>query len=214
MVFMGTWAIIPIKRLSEAKSSLRKVFSPDERQRLVLAMLADVLNVARQASSISRVAVVSPDEKVLNFVRQQGAIDILEGGLGLNGALKLAINRSTDLGATSVLIIPGDIPLLKQVDVDNITSMATAQRDVVIAPSNAKGTNALLLRPPDIIDLRFGGESFPLHIEEAIRAGVRPRIYRSPTVALDVDEPADILKIETLGLGTKTHDFLVSSKKE
>lgn len=214
LVFMSTWAIIPVKRLSEAKSSLRKVFSPEERQQLVLAMLADVLNAACQASSISRVAVVSPDKKVLDFVRQQGAIDIFEGGLGLNGALKLAINRSTDLGATSVLIIPGDIPLLKQVDVDNITSMAATQRDVVIAPSNAKGTNALLLRPPDIIDLRFGGESFPLHIEEAIRAGVRPRIYRSPTVALDVDEPADILKIETLGLGTKTHDFLVSSKKE
>lgn len=213
LVFMSTWVIIPIKRLDEAKSSLRRVFSPDERRRLVLAMLADVINAARQASSISRVAVVSPDRMVLDFAQEYGAMDILEKGIGLNGALKLAIDRSMDLGATSVLIVPGDIPLLRQVDIDRMISMATGQHDVVIAPSNAKGTNALFLRPPGIIELRFGGESFPLHVEEAVRAGVRPRIYRSFTVALDVDEPADLLKVQTLGLGTRTHDFLMSSRK-
>jgi 2-phospho-L-lactate guanylyltransferase (CobY/MobA/RfbA family) len=88
--------------------------------------------------------------------------------------------------------------------------MATAQRDVVISPSKTNGTNALLIRPPDLIDLRFGGESFPLHAQEAFRAGVKPRIYRSPSVVTDIDEPADLLSIETLGLGTRSHDFLFS----
>jgi 2-phospho-L-lactate guanylyltransferase len=111
-----------------------------------------------------------------------------------------------------VLIIPGDLPLLKSVDIENLTAMATAQRDVVIAPSKANGTNALLIRPPDLIGLRFGGESFPLHVQEAVQAGVKPRIYKSPTVATDIDEPADLLKIETLGLGTSSHEFLSSLK--
>ncbi len=209
---MTTWAIIPVKHLSEAKSSLSEVFGPEQRQRLVLAMLADVLSAVHQVPSLSGAAVVSPDEKVLDFARLHEAVDVREPGLELNKALKLAIEHVVKQGATSVLIIPGDLPLLKGADVENLTAMATAQRDVVIAPSKAKGTNALLLRPPDIIDLKFGGESFPLHVSEAIRAGVKPHIYRSETVAIDIDEPADLLSVETLGLGTRTHEFLRSLK--
>ncbi len=207
---MLTWAIVPVKRLSEAKSSLSEIFGPEQRQRFVLAMLADVLNAVQQAHAVSGAVVVSPDKKVLDFARLHGAVDIAEPGLGLNGALKLAIEHVVGQGATSVFIIPGDLPLLKGADIENLTAMATAERDVVIAPSKANGTNALFLRPPDLIDLRFGGESFPLHVREAIQAGVRPRIYRSPTVATDIDEPADLLILKTLGLGTRTHDFLVS----
>lgn len=210
---MTTWAIIPVKHLNTAKSSLSEIFGPEQRERFVLEMLADVLNSVRQAPSISSVAIVSPDRKVLDFARQHGATDILEPGLELNEALELAIENVVARGATSMLIIPGDLPLLKSTDVENLTAMATARRDVVIAPSKANGTNALLLRPPDVIELRFGGESFPLHVQEALRAGVKPRIYRSQTVATDIDEPTDILKIETLGLGTRTHDFLSSLRQ-
>lgn len=211
---MNAWAIIPVKHLRAAKSSLSSVLGPEHRRQLVLVMLVDMLNVIHQAYSISRTAVVSSDKKVLNFARIHGAVGIVDHGPGLNGALKLAIKRVLKLGATSVLILPGDLPLLKTDDVENLNSMATAQRDVVIAPSKANGTNALLLKPPDIIDLRFGGESFPLHVAEATKVGVRPRIYRSPTVAFDIDEPIDLLKVETLGIGTSTHDFLLSLKQK
>jgi 2-phospho-L-lactate guanylyltransferase len=210
---MSMWAIIPVKYLSEAKSSLREILGPEQRQRLVLSMLADVLNAIRQAPSVSGVAVVSPDRKVLDFAGLHGATCIVESSLDLNGALKSAIEKVVGRGATSVLIIPGDLPLLKSVDIENLTAMATAKRDVVIAPSKANGTNALLIRPPDLINLRFGGESFPLHVQEAVRAGVKPRVYKSPTVATDIDEPADLLKIETLGLGTRSHEFLSSLKR-
>jgi 2-phospho-L-lactate guanylyltransferase len=210
---MAIWALVPVKHLGEAKSSLSKVLSPAQRQKLVLAMLTDVLSAFRGAGSISGSAVVSPDKNVLDFARSQGAVGVLEKGLGLNGALKFGIERLSHSGATTVLIAPGDIPLMRCDDVENMTSMATLERDVVIAPSKANGTNALLLRPPDIMDLKFGGESFPLHLAEAVKAGTKPRIYRSPTVAFDIDEPVDLLKVETLGLGTKTHDFLTSLKE-
>jgi len=207
---MAMWGLVPVKNLSEAKSSLSKALDPAHRRELVLAMLADVINAYRGADSLSGFAVVSPDKKVLDFARLQGATDIFEAGLGLNGALKLATKHLVGLGATSVLITPGDLPFLKSIDIDNIASMATGRRDVVIAPSKANGTNALLLRPPDVIELRFGGESFPIHLAEAVKAGARPHIYRSFTVAFDIDEPGDLIKVETMGLGTKTHDFLLS----
>jgi len=208
---MVTWAVIPVKRLSEAKSSLSGALGPEQRKRLVLAMLADVLKAVHQASSIASAIVVSPDEKVLSFASLRGAEGLAEPGLELNGALKLAINHAISKGVDSVLIVPADLPLLKSVDIENIISMASAPKDVVIAPSKAKGTNALFLRPPDLIDLRFGGESFPVHLAEARRAGVIPKIYRSASTAIDVDDVTDMLSVEVQGMGTRTHDFLRSS---
>lgn len=210
LIYMPTWAIIPVKRLSEAKSSLSAKLDPEQRSRLVLSMLADVLRAVNQAPSIASAIVVSPDERVLSFARLHGAEGVAEPGLGLNEALKLAIRHTIFKGVDSVLILPADLPLLKSVDVENLIAAASAPKDVVIAPSKAKGTNALFLRPPDLINLRFGGESFPLHLREASQAGVRPRIYRSNTVALDIDEPEDLLSVETLGMGTRTYEFLHS----
>ena len=211
---MATWVIIPVKRLSEAKSSLSSRLTPEQRRRLVLSMLADVLSAVRQAPSLSRTAVVSPDERVLSFANLHGAESIAEPGLELNEALKLAIRHAISKDVNSVLIVPADLPLLKSVDIENLIAMASAQKDVVIAPSKANGTNALFLRPPDIIDLRFGGESFPLHVKEALRAGVKPRIYRSLTVALDIDEVLDLASIEAHGAGTRAHDFLKSIRRQ
>ncbi len=210
LIYMPTWAIIPVKRLSEAKSSLSAVLAPEQRRRLVLSMLADVLGAVHQAPSIANTIVVSPDERVLSFARLHGAEGVAEPSLGLNEALKLAIRHAISKGVDSVLILPADLPLLKSVDVENLIAAASAPKDVMIAPSKAKGTNALFLRPPDFINLRFGGESFPLHVKEASQAGVRPRVYRSTTVALDIDGPEDLLSVETLGLGTRTYEFLHS----
>lgn len=210
MIHVTTWAVIPVKRLNEAKSSLSSALTPEQRQWLMLSMLEDVLNAVHQAPSISGAIVVSPDEKVLSFASLHGAEGVAEPGLGLNEALKIAIRHSISKGADSVLILPADLPLLKSADVENIIAMASAPKDVGIAPSKAKGTNALFLRPPDLINLRFGGESFPLHLKEASQAGVKSRIYRSPTTATDIDEVADLLSIETLGHGTRTHEFLRS----
>ncbi|KUO43102.1 MAG: hypothetical protein APU95_05065 [Hadesarchaea archaeon YNP_N21] len=210
---MTTWAILPVKRLDEAKSSLSVALSSEQRQELVFSMLADMLSTLREAPSINGTIVVSPSEEVLKFARVMGAEAIKDPGLELNQAFKFAISQAVSKGATSVLLMPSDLAFLKTYDIENMISMATSDREVVIAPSKDNGTNALLLRPPDIIELRFGGESFPLHLEEARRAGVVPRIYRSFTVATDIDEPADLFKIENYIFGSSTRKLLRSLKQ-
>jgi 2-phospho-L-lactate guanylyltransferase (CobY/MobA/RfbA family) len=62
------------------------------------------------------------------------------------------------------------------------------------------------------MELKFGGESFPLHVAEAVRVGVKPRIYRSTTVAFDVDEPEDLIAMESLETGSQTREFLLRTK--
>ncbi len=209
---MSTWVIIPVKHLNKAKSSLTTALALAQRRELVLCMLADVLNAVRNSSSIADTVIVSPDEEVLDFARSNDVIGIFEPGIELNKALKLAIEHAITRGASSTLVLPSDIPLLKAVDVENIIAMASLPQDVVIAPSKDNGTNALFLRPPGVMGLRFGGESFPTHLAEARRVGVRPRVYRSINVATDVDDTADMLSIEVNGLGTRTQDFLRSLK--
>lgn len=207
---MSTWAIIPVKHLSKAKSSLTTALALAQRRELVLCMLADVLDAVCNLRSIAGTIVVSPDEEVLRFARANDIIGIVEPGAELNKALKLAIEHAITRGASSTLVLPSDIPLLKAVDVENIIAMASSPQDVVIAPSKDNGTNALFLRPPNVMSLRFGGESFPAHLAEARRVGVRPRIYRSINVITDVDDTADMLSVEVHGLGTRTQDFLRS----
>ena len=207
---MLTFAIVPVKRLSEAKSSLSAVLTQKQRRELVLAMLKDVLKATSGARSITGTIVVSLDDDVIKFARKNGADGVAEPGVELNEALKLAIQSAITNGATSVLIVPSDIPFLTADDIENIVAMASSRRNIVIAPSKANGTNALFLRPPDIMATRFGGESFPAHLSEARRAGITPHIYRSITVATDIDDPADIAEAKKFGRGTQTCKFLKS----
>jgi 2-phospho-L-lactate guanylyltransferase (CobY/MobA/RfbA family) len=64
---------------------------------------------------------------------------------------------------------------------------------VVVAPCrHGTGTNALLIYPPGLIPFAFGPDSFAAHCAAARAAGVEPIIYRSDTIALDLDTPEDL----------------------
>ena len=56
---MATYALVPVKGLSRAKTRLAGALTGDERAGLVLAMLRDVLTALRGLQTI----VVSPDRK-------------------------------------------------------------------------------------------------------------------------------------------------------
>lgn len=206
-----TQILIPLKDLSEAKASFSSILSGEQRRQLSLAMLGDILTVVDRIEAVDAM-VVTPDEDVSDFVEGEGFKVIPEPGVGLNRALEIAIGKSIDSGFREALILPADVPLLKPDDIQEILSLAEGDRAVVITPSKENGTNALLLRPPDVIDLHFGGESFSEHVKEAQSRELKPRIYRSENLERDIDEPSHLLKVETLGKGTKTHSFLDSLK--
>lgn len=206
------WAIIPVKSLDQAKSSFGEVLDSEERHQLVFCMLEDVLNVVAEVEQIEPI-VVTPDDRVAEFAEERGAKVFSEPGLGLIGAMDMVIEESVESGVRGVVYLPGDIPLMKTTDLENILDLTSGDRSVVIAPSEEKGTNALLLEPPDIMSLRLGGESFPDHVAEARKQGVEPEVYRSKTLRRDIDSPEDFLKVETLGQGTRTHSFLNSLKE-
>lgn len=203
------YALVPVKDLTQAKARLSSVLSPAERYALAAAMLDDVLVALRQASTLERIAMVTTDPSALALAAQWGFEVVDEGaGRGETGAVELATKVCQERGASSLAVIPGDIPLLTAADVDGLMQHG-AQYDVVIAPSwDSRGTNAILLRPPDALQLRFGSWSFFPHVKQAKRRGLSYKVVRLPRVALDVDTPADLARLIPLAMGTRSYAVL------
>lgn len=206
-----TRILVPVKNLENAKTSFSEVLDDEERRELTLFMLEDVLETASRVKG-AELAVVTPDEDVIDFVESNEIKTIFDSGSGLNAALEGAIEGTVELGFQEVLIIPADVPLMRTTDIENILGMVSGDQGVVIAPSKEEGTNALLMRPSDVIDIHFGGKSFPEHVRECMERGIEFQVYESERLSRDIDNPKDFLKVETLGAGTKTHSFLISLK--
>jgi 2-phospho-L-lactate guanylyltransferase len=114
---------------------------------------------------------------------------------GLNPALRQAQQVADSAHATGLLIVPADLPTLAREDVDAILAAAISA-PVAIAPDRAgQGTNALLLRPVLAIDPSFGLDSFARHRLLAEEAGLTAAVVQRPGLALDLDTPADVVRL-------------------
>jgi len=167
---MSVWAVVPIKPLNRAKSRLAPILSPDEREALALGMLMHNLAVLRSSPMVAGVLVISRDTKALARAREvEGVQTLQESGVPeLNAALKRASDMLMVWGAGAMLILPADIPLVSQEDVNAIIEKGRFLNTMVIAPDNAHdGTNAILCRPPNLISFGFGAGSFQKHIYAA-----------------------------------------------
>ncbi|MEM3088634.1 MAG: 2-phospho-L-lactate guanylyltransferase [Candidatus Bathyarchaeia archaeon] len=207
---MSIFAIIPVKTLSKSKRRLSSVLSLDERQMLTLSMFEDVLRSMTISQVIDRVVVISPDLAVSKLAECYDVDVIAEKTLrGMNSAVGEAIEYSLSEGAQKVLVVPADIPLVASRDLEEIISLGK-DVSVVISPSKSeRGTNALLLSPPNIIPTSYGQNSFKLHINAAMRRGIQPEIYRSKRVALDIDTPEDLIDFINLKPATLSYKLLM-----
>ena len=70
-----------------------------------------------------------------------------------------------------------------------------AGRVTVIPDRHGTGTNGLLLAPADAIGPAFGEDSAERHRDRAGRAGYEVATEALPSLALDLDTPADLTAI-------------------
>jgi 2-phospho-L-lactate/phosphoenolpyruvate guanylyltransferase len=187
------WLVVPVKPFGEGKSRLAAALSPSLRAEFSQRWLTHVLTTATAWARLAGVAVISRDPAVLSLATELGALPIFEEGDDLNAALTQASQVVLDRGAEGVLMLPSDLPLLTTEDLDELYLLAQAGNGVIIAPSHDGGTNALLLRPPHAIPYTFGEASFARHVALAAEAGIACHVYNSPTLALDIDHPEDLL---------------------
>lgn len=186
------FAIIPVKKLDEAKSRLSPLLANKERKDFCLKMLEDVLRSVKSMEGISQTVVVSKDPVVRQAAETFEAVFLEERKTGMNQAVSEAIDWCIQKEATSVLVLPADIPLIVPMDLDMILSSGEGVSIVVSPSRSGEGTNALLLTPPDVTPTFFGPLSFRKHVEEAKKRKLSFCILRSSRISFDVDTVRDL----------------------
>lgn len=202
-------ALVPVKRLDEAKGRLASLLEPEERRRLALAMLADVLAALGSVSRIDRAAVVSADDAALARARELGADPLPEPPLcrGVNQALTHASAVLRRRGAEALLVLAADIPSALPDDLDALLD-ALPEQGIALAPTEDRGTAALTLRPPGVVPFRYGRHSSVLHRREAVARSLPARLLRLPSLSRDVDQPDDLANLLAHPAETATHNLL------
>lgn len=168
----------------EPKTRLAPTLDAGERAGFAAAMLRDVLAAVRDAGHTPEVLSTAP--------------------LGLDTAVTVderplseAVNAV--LGATddAVAVVMADLPLATATAVSQLTD---TDGGVVLAPGLGGGTNAFLARHPGFrVDYHDG--SYRKHREQADTAGMTVGTVDSFRLALDVDEPRDLVEVLLHGEG-------------
>jgi 2-phospho-L-lactate/phosphoenolpyruvate guanylyltransferase len=198
---MTVFAIVPVKDLEEAKSRLSPFLSPKDRELLTLAMLDHVLATLREVDAVEQIGVVSPSPRALFVAEDEKATALLQESRGLNSALEEGRSWAISEGASSLLVLPADLPYLSASDVRMLTMIPRNERAAVISPDEAdEGTNALLMRPADAMPFAFGPGSYETHQRTAKERGLEVGIYKHASVSQDVDTLEDLQALIDSGL--------------
>lgn len=191
---MSLWAIVPVKPLRRGKSRLASVLSEDERTDLNRNMLVNTIKTLKAVPEIDMILVVSRDPAALALARDYDARTVLEDGSPeLNTALRRASKVAQAYQAMEILVIPADLPLVKPEDIQSFLQHSGNPPEVIIAPDRRKdGTNALFINPADLIEFKYGKNSFNVHLDLAKKANARVEVVEMESIALDLDLPEDL----------------------
>jgi 2-phospho-L-lactate guanylyltransferase len=190
-------AVVPVGTLDGAKSRLGETLDAEERRDLATRLLSRTLEAALATPGIDEVLVVTPDDEVRQLAARAGARPIRQRSQGLNAGLRQARDEVLAAGADALLVVPIDLPLISPEALQKVLAPLDdpARPLVVLVPDrHGRGTNALLVAPPDAIEFGFGGDSRRAHAACAADAGARFVELDGP-LSLDVDTPADLLLV-------------------
>jgi 2-phospho-L-lactate guanylyltransferase len=207
---LRTAAAVPVKDFARAKRRLRTRFDDRAVERVLRALLADVLGALAEAKRIERVFVLSDDAAVADAARAAGAsVRLRIPDPGLNAAIDGAAAECAAEGFDAQLVVLGDLPLLSGADIDALVA-AGDRSPVVIAPADDGGTALLYRRPPLVIPARFGPESASAHEAAARERGVTALVWTAlpPLAQIDLDTPEDAVRLADAPRACRTRDVL------
>jgi 2-phospho-L-lactate guanylyltransferase len=191
-------AVLPIKRFAAAKRRLAVGIDDERRKTLVKAMLEDVLEAITRARTVERTILVSGDPIAQEIAAVAGAtVDVVPDPAdeGHVVAACAGIARAEADGASCVVLLPGDCPLLDPRELDRLLTGVPGHYVAVVPDRHGTGTNALVLSPPDAIQPSFGEGSRDRHVAAARAADIPFAVEELPSLGLDLDTPADIVAL-------------------
>ncbi|HET9714887.1 MAG TPA: 2-phospho-L-lactate guanylyltransferase [Pseudolabrys sp.] len=205
------WAVIPVKRFSDAKTRLASVLGAAERLELARLMFEDVLDALVQCRAVfAGTLVATSDTEAAVRAKRRGAEVVFDtADRGINAAVKQAVRSIQMYTDDGLMVVPSDIPQVAS------NTLAQAARAIAKRPSLAiaaaaddRGTNLFACRPAHVIPTCFGPLSFEQHLDAAQQAGVAVQTLCMPELSLDIDRPENLLAFLRLKSPTRTHAFL------
>ena len=209
----GIWVVIPVKDTAAAKQRLASVLAPPLRQALALAMLEDVLAALVAVSGLAGRLLVTTDPSVQMLAARYDCDCLREGAaVGHTGAVAAAACYLAREGRASMLTLPGDIPLVTTAEIGELIDAHRPAPSFTIVPSHDdRGSNAILISPPDAVALQFGDDSFFPHLAACKARGIAPSIVRLPGIAFDIDNPVDLAHFAQLRSQSRSGRLLAES---
>jgi 2-phospho-L-lactate guanylyltransferase len=192
---MKIFALVPVKKFESSKSRLGAVLSINERIKLSELLLINTISVLKKSSAISNIVVISSDARAMEIARRTDAKFLKEAkDRGVNAAIAVADDYSSENRAHATIVIPVDLPLLTATDVNMMCRKAKSpERCLVISPSiRYDGSNALLRKPSRLLKTHYDEDSFNAHIRAATQFGIPIKVVLSQRIMKDLDSIEDI----------------------
>ena len=195
------YLLIPVKDLRHAKQRLAPVLSAAERLGLATELLERTLRIATSSRLADRIAIVTNYQPARELAEKLSLEVIAETTQSSESeSVDFGSREAIRRGATAVLRLPIDLPLLTAEDIDAVFAADTGGATAVLVPSrDGTGTNAILRRPPDAFPSQFGPGSFARHLAAARAVGLTCHILVNPNIAFDVDDPDDLWEYRAQG---------------
>jgi 2-phospho-L-lactate guanylyltransferase len=196
--------------MNNSKIRLSSIFKKEVRKKLCLSMAKDVFRTLSLVNEVDEVVVVSSDKTIMELASEKKFKIIKEEkDEGVNKAVLQAILYAIDHGASSTLILPADVPLIQPSDIQQIINRYLYEKSVLIVPSIRRdGTNALLMKPPNIIETSYDKMSFRTHIQFSFNKNIKLYILMIRNLMLDIDNIYDVQEFIRKKNMTETYKIL------
>jgi len=177
-------------------------------------MLEDVLSALTATPGIPGILVVTVDPEASHLAARYGARLVETGARnGHTGAVAAAARLLAAEGRAGMLALPGDIPLVTPAELAELLAAHPPAPSFTIAPSHdERGSNAIACSPPNAVPLRFGENSFYPHLRAAEAHGIKPNVLHLPGIALDIDNPEDVVSFMRIDAPTRARAVLVENR--
>ncbi|HXZ99688.1 MAG TPA: 2-phospho-L-lactate guanylyltransferase [Candidatus Binatia bacterium] len=194
-----TWICVLVKEPAAAKTRLAAALSDADRARLAKDCALRVLTAARLTAPT--LAVCGGPEAAWLAARAGVEALVEASPLGQNQAGHQGLEEVAARGGFACLLLSSDLPLVEADDLRSLMERAEAEEGpvaVAVPALGREGTNAIYLRPLGGFVLQFGDRSLPRFAAEAERRGRRFVVHDEPSLALDLDEPEDLVVLARL----------------
>ena len=185
--------LIPFKSFATAKQRLAEALTQRQRSQFAEAMLRDVMLAAAGVADRIDVALVTGDARA-QAMAEEFRFDVIDDihNVSETAAIEMATRFCEHRGYGTAIVVPADIPLITADELHRVLDAAPREGAVFVPAYDRRGSNCILRRPPAIIPLRFGNDSFLPHCEAMKQTGKQLIILEMAGIGLDIDNPHEL----------------------